>query len=171
MRFTNILYIALCIVLTSKGMFSYVPAHMWPPFHSSRLSFAGQTMQYSWLCQFFAHPLCQLELITVCSFGVVFEYHRFLQTNFGVMNDLWIEGEGVSNKGEGENCPRGGKEFECGMKRSHKALCANFIIIKQHSSTGPPTQFLMRGCTADVGKLPFVVTRSWGETQTFFFHY
>lgn len=68
------------------------------------------------VCPFFAHSLCQLEVVTLSSFFVEFECHSSSGSNSGVMNGLSIEREGVNNRAEAENYSAGGKEFNCVVK-------------------------------------------------------
>jgi hypothetical protein len=72
------------LILLLKGIFFHVPTHVWPPSRSWGSSSACHAMQTAQIskagillicgrqhgcpCQFIAHPLCQFEVITVCSF-------------------------------------------------------------------------------------------------------
>jgi hypothetical protein len=70
---------------------------MWPPFVVQGHHL--HDMQYIVaVCPFFVHPLCQLEMVIVCSFWVAFECCRLFWSDFEVMNCHGVEKKEVTNK-------------------------------------------------------------------------
>jgi hypothetical protein len=49
------------------------------------------------LCSFFVHPLCQLEVVTVCSLCVAFKCRSFFGSDFEVMNGHGFEKKEVND--------------------------------------------------------------------------
>jgi hypothetical protein len=115
-----------------EGNFLHVPTCIWPSLHSSKSSSVWYAMQHDCPCLCFVRPLCQLEVVTVYSFCVVFKCYSF----FGNDLKLWMamalkrKKLTISEKVKG-----GGKKSNYVTHWNCKVFYYASIIIKWYNST------------------------------------